>query len=169
MSGSEGTIDISMLTQAVEELIHAVKAHVEVTTTSVPVGQRQDAVQQLKSQETQLDALNHKLSSLEESVRGVNDNLFEISKNIALQTKHQRLDWAFDRRGRGFLLDDTSFRDILTAFRRNRGYCITYLVTNAHGGKNEEFRAKITDHLDGLLGTTTRLEHADGEWMIYYE
>ena len=173
MSGSEGTVDISKLTQAVEELIRAVKAHVEVTTTtSVPVApSSQDAVQQLKSQETQLDALNHKLSSLDESVRGVNDNLFEISKNIALQTKHQRLDWAFDRRGpgRGFLLSDTSFLNILTAFRRNRGYCITYLVTNAHGGKNEEFRAKITDHLDGLLGTTTRLEHADGEWMIYYE
>ncbi len=161
-SASTG-IDISKLTQAVEEL--AQKAQVEVTS---------DAVQQ-----------NHKLSSFE---KNMTDKLTEMSTEIKtmsseiktmvkLQTKHQRLDWAFaNSEGHPFecafignYFGHTQFicyiREILTAFRRNRGYCITDYTIRSDDG--EGFRAKITDHLDGLLGTTTRLEHADGEWMIY--
>ncbi len=176
MSGSEGTtgIDISTLTQAAEELIDAVKAHVEVTS----IAQRQEAVQQ-----------NHNLSSLE---KNMTDKLTEMSTEIKTMVKLQRLDWAFANisqvgsfeciyKGNGYpvisdidgyssvLYSHMIVRGMLTAFRRNRGYCITdYDYANGTDG-GVEFRAKITDQLDSLLGTTSRLVCDDGEWMIYYE
>ena len=136
------------------------------------------------SLESKLDILNQKLSSLETST---NVKLSELRTQIALQTKHQRLDWAYanvdtvngnfsyvnrDEKTR-FRRESNNFvKSILPVFRRDSGVRITNLAHfNAADGKDgkAEFRTAIVEQLHGLLGTKPRLVYEGGNWNIYYE
>ena len=146
MSGSEGTKDISKLTQAAEELIKAASSHVETTSLALS----RDAVQELKkilqtstSQESTLESLKESISSLEKNVSEMrthistmNKEIISINQNIKLQTMRQSLDWAYANADIGsFEYCDSStnsyhssskmstelVRTILTLFRKGNG------------------------------------------------
>ena len=199
MSGSEGTKDMSKLTQAAEELIKAASSHVETTSLALS----RDAVQELKqilqtstSQESTLKSLEESISSLEKKlsemrthILSMNKEIMTINQSIKLQTKRQSLDWASTN------ADISSFqycsscnigysqrykkstelvRSILTFFRKGTGtYIDGYSKITALGGEKDsegvEFRAAIANQLEDLLGTKPRVVSHDGKWAIYYE
>ncbi len=193
MSGSEGTKDISKLTQAAEELIKAASSHVETTSLALS----RDAVQELKkilltstSQESKLENVTSKLSELSTQITTMNTQIITINQSIKRQTKRQSIDWAyanaeigsFDYRDKtnGYKKSTELVRSILIFFRKGQGMYVdgnskhttTYIpgyTTDKGDFEGVEFRAAIANQLEDLLGTKPRVVSYDGKWTIFYE
>lgn len=191
------TIDISKLTLAAEELVKAVLSHVETT----PIDLSQDTIKELKelvpvspsSLETKLDAVNSKLSNLENQLSEIStlmkQCLENVNKNSVRQMKYQSFDSAFANADFGsfryFLVEgdyqgyvDSSFlvKRIVSSFRMDCGYNITRCEALGLPGKDTtvedmkaQFRVEIVEQLYKLLGTKPRLASEEEECVIYYE
>jgi hypothetical protein len=192
MSNSVDTNNVSKLTLAAEELIKAASAHVE--TTSIALGQ--ETVQDLKKilnassrLDSKFDTLNQKVSTLEQNTTGkiseMNAQMMlyldKMNKNISLQMKHQRLDWAFTHSDYGSfeyhemskygnLQSSALIKSIVSSFRQGLGRHITNFFIYT-GGKSDKaaFHTAIVDQLFGLLGTKPRVVQQEEKWIIYYE
>ena len=131
------------------------------------------------------ESVEYKMSSLNESISDLTNQVAELNKAISLQSKHQNLAWAisnvksghFDYRGGPSLITST-----LMAFRKECGYDITgyYLphrqIAAAFGAPmvhrdqsvQKEFNDVLIDKIHMLTGQKPRVALENEKWFIYY-
>ena len=117
----------------------------------------------------------------------MSNHLATINDNIALQTKHQRIDWAFantekDASSFDYYVKPDSYmfngkksteavKVILTAFRKGKSvdihkYSKYTRDRSANDEDGAEFRVAISEQLESLLGTPPRIVSHKGKWTI---
>ena len=130
------------------------------------------------------------LSKISSDIATMSNHLATINDNIALQTKHQRIDWAFantekDASSFDYYVKPDSYmfngkksteavKVILTAFRKGKSvdihkYSKYTRDRSANDEDGAEFRVAISEQLESLLGTPPRIVSHKGKWTIYYQ
>jgi hypothetical protein len=130
------------------------------------------------------------LSKISSDIAIMSNHLATINDNMALQTKHQRIDWAIantekDASSFDYYVKPDSYmfngkksteavKLILTAFRKGKNVDIhEYSKYMRDGSANDEggaeFRVAISEQLESLLGTPPRIVSHKGKWTINYQ
>ena len=141
------------------------------------------------SLESKLDTVNQKLSLLEKNANETSSqtmlHLDTMNKSITLQTKYQKIEWAFDhaaygsfdcinRSNNNYVKSSEIIKEILLSFLQGYGYDVTKYASDVgyNSGKDgkAEFRVAIVEQLYKLIGTKPRLVvHDEKKCVIYYE
>ena len=155
-----------------------------------------EARKQCSVQTAELEALNEsqdtKISSLIQSMENMKEERARIKKLIAAQTKNQALLWAYGKidasdysftyyknNGTTYGISSKSpslVSNILLAFRKDNGYCISNCsLMNYHQRskeyiekQEEKFRVFLSEYFYELTGQKPRFVEEDSGWMIYY-
>ena len=191
--------DLSKMAMAAEELIKAASSHVEAANLSIgkesldclkelTIGSSsiEKSIESMKtSMDSKINTLDQSISNLTEEVSELKEEVSELKEELALQSKNQKLEWAFSNAGyKSFKyyyknnsqqIDSKNLvQGILISFRQGKGnYTCDHSMTPYFGNQKVEkgekqFRDALSDQINDLIGHMPRITLEDNGYVIYY-